>query len=116
MVEKLPHAPFPEPGELWEGCMVKGWTFLQRGQLALVLTGVSSAIIYCEQPVINRVTKYVQGVIDKANAGDFSYERTLELVTKEVVFSEEELAAIKENAKKDGKMMGRFYQNRGTPS
>lgn len=116
MVKELPRAPFPEPTELWEGCMVEGWSFLQKGQFILVLTGISSAIIYCEQPVINRVTAYVQGVVDRAISGELSHEEALELVAKDAVFSKEELATVKENAKKDGKMMAKFYRNRGMTS
>lgn len=114
MTKELPHPPFPEPSELWEGCHVRSWPVLEQARFVTELTYISSSIIYCEQPVINRVKKYIENIIAKANAGELSSDEACRFVTPQVVFTKEELEIIEKNSHEQGEMLGNFYQNKGS--
>lgn len=114
-MEQLKHAPWPGPNEIWEDWEIDSWSFLENGAFCTELTGITSRLIYSEQPVINRVTAYIAEIISKAKAGELSHEAAVNLVKWDVVFSQKELEVIKANVQKYGEMLGKFYSEKSTP-
>jgi len=107
------HSHFPEPDEVWENCIIKNWSFEDNGLFITELTGISSRLPYCDQPVIDRVVDYVARVITQAQNGELSVKEAVELVRFKAVFTEEELQVIDDNTQKHGLTIGKFYRNKG---
>jgi hypothetical protein len=102
-----------KPEFLWGDFNVPSWKNKDNNMLAVKLLGVSSAIIYAEQAVINRVTSCVEDLLNRAKSEELTAEEVLKLVDKKALFSEEELETIEKNAETQAEMMGEFFKNNG---
>lgn len=100
-----------KPSTLWGDFNVPSWPNKDNNMLALKLLGVSSAVIYADQAVINRVINYVGDVLKRAKAGELPAEEALALMDKKALFSEEELENIEKNAETQAEMMSEFFKN-----
>ena len=108
--------PFPKPETLWGDYNIESWSRKDRNLFTLHLSGVSSAIIYADQPIIDRVIKQVHEIINQAKKNIISPQAAIEAVHKYNLFTKEELVSIENNCKTGGNIMSKFFSKDTKPS
>jgi hypothetical protein len=101
----------PEPKDLWGDYTVQSWTHKERGMFAIWIWGIASVLVFTDQNVTDRVHSKVQSIIDKAKAGEISYQEAIDQVRPMAIFSDEELKIASMNAQEYGPMMAKFFQD-----
>lgn len=99
------------PSSIWGDFNVPGWSRKDNNLLTYKLLGISTAIIYADQAVINRVIDYIREVITKAKSGELPPQEVFALVEKKAVFSEQELEVIDRNVENQAEMMEKFFKS-----
>lgn len=103
--------PFPKPSKFWGDCTIERWSEEHNDQFTFNLITIAAAIIYAEQPVIDRVNKNVLEIVKKAHAGEIEPDQAIEAVNRENLFTKEELENIHKVGSEQGQTVGEFFEN-----
>lgn len=106
---------FPRPSELWGDCTIEQWSEEHNDQFVFNLITIAAAIVYAEQPVIDRVNKNVLEIVERARSGEIEPDQAIEAVNRENLFTKEELENIHRVGSEQGQTVGEFFKNRNRP-
>lgn len=106
---------FPRPSELWGDCTIPHWSEEHNDKFTFNLITIAAAIIYAEQPVIDRVNEIVLEVVEKAHSGKIEPDQAIEAVNRENLFTKEEIENIHRVGSEQGQTVGEFFRSKDRP-